>query len=159
MAVNAYLIIDGVPGPSTSLKDAHDILSFSWGVSNTAVIGAGSSGGEARSGRANMSDLSIMKVADKNTPLMFANCCNGTFIKKVDIIYDKPMGDKQEPYFKIHMEDVLITSHQVSGSSENPVESHSYAYTKIKVSYNPEEEGKLKGFIDRGWDAGALVKW
>ena len=55
MAVNAYLIIDGRPGPSTSKKDAIDILSFSFGASKTAVIGAGSSGGEARAGRANLS--------------------------------------------------------------------------------------------------------
>ena len=37
-----------VPGPSTSKADAIDILSFSFGASQTAVIGAGSSGGEAR---------------------------------------------------------------------------------------------------------------
>ena len=56
MAVNAYLVIDGRPGPSTSKKDAIDILSFSFGASQTAVIGAGSSGGEARAGRANLSE-------------------------------------------------------------------------------------------------------
>lgn len=48
MAVNAYLIIDGRPGPSTSKQDAIDILSFSFGASQTAVIGVGSSGGESR---------------------------------------------------------------------------------------------------------------
>ncbi len=35
MAVNAYLIIDGRPGPSTSKQDAIDILSFSFGASQT----------------------------------------------------------------------------------------------------------------------------
>ena len=44
MAVNAYLIIADRPGPSTSKKDAIDILSFSFGATQTAVIGAGSSG-------------------------------------------------------------------------------------------------------------------
>jgi len=56
MAVNAYLIIDGRPGPSTSKAGAIDILSFSFGASQTAVIGVGSSGGEARAGRANLLD-------------------------------------------------------------------------------------------------------
>ena len=51
MAVNAYLLIDGVPGPSTSLDKAIDILSFSFGSSNSAVFGPGSSGGESRAGR------------------------------------------------------------------------------------------------------------
>ena len=159
MAVNAYLIVDGRPGPSTSKQGAIDILSFSFGASQTAVIGVGSSGGEARAGRANLHDVSIMKVVDKVSPLLFDDCVTGNYLAKVDIIYDKPMGDDQQDYYKIHMENALITSIQHSGSNENPVESISFAYSKIKVSYNPEEEGSLKGFIDKGFDVLKLKPW
>jgi type VI secretion system secreted protein Hcp len=159
MAVNAYLIIDGRPGPSTSKTNAIDILSFSFGASQTSTIGVGSSGGESRSGRANLSDISIMKVVDKVSPLLFDDCVTGNYLKKVDIIYDKPMGDQQEEYYKIHLEDALITSIQHSGSSENPMESISFAYSKIKVSYNPEQDGALKGFIDKGFDVLKLKPW
>ena len=159
MAVNAYLIIDGRPGPSTSKQNAIDVLSFSFGASQTAVIGAGSSGGEARAGRADVSNLTIMKVLDKTSPLLFDDCVTGNYLAKVDLIYDKPMGDQQEDYFKIHMENALITSVQLSGSSENPVESVSFAFSKIKVSYNPEEGGKLQGFIDKGFDVLKLKPW
>ena len=159
MAVNAYLIIDGRPGPSTSKQNAIDILSFSFGASQTSVIGVGSSGGEARAGRASLHDVTIQKVVDKVSPLLFDDCVTGNYLKKVDIIYDKPMGDAQEEYYKIHMEDALITSIQHSGSAENPVESISFAYSKIKVSYNPEEEGALKGFIDKGFDVLKLKPW
>lgn len=159
MAVNAYLIIDGRPGPSTSKQDAIDILSFSFGASQTSTIGVGSSGGESRSGRANLSDVSIMKVVDKTSPLLFDDCVTGNYLKKVDIIYDKPMGDAQEEYYKIHMEDALITSIQHSGSNENPMESITFAFSKIKVSYNPEQDGALKGFIDKGFDVLKLKPW
>jgi len=159
MAVNAYLIIDGVPGPSTSKEKAIDILSFSFGASNAAVIGVGSSGSEARAGRANLSDVTVMKVVDKTSPLLFEHCVTGNYLKKVDIIYDKPMGDDQEDYYKIHMENALITSIQHSGSAENPTESISFAYSKIKVSYNPEQDGSLKGFIDKGFDVLKLKPW
>jgi type VI secretion system secreted protein Hcp len=159
MAVNAYLIIDGRPGPSTSKTDAIDILSFSFGASQTSTIGAGSSGGESRAGRANLSDVSIMKVVDKTSPLLFDDCVTGNYLKKVDIIYDKPMGDQQEEYYKIHMEDALITSIQHSGSNENPMESVTFAFSKIKVSYNPEQDGSLKGFIDKGFDVLKLKPW
>lgn len=161
MAVNAYLVIEGVPGPSTSRTGAIDILSFSHGSSNSAVIGAGSSGGEARAGRANITDLTIMKVLDKTSPLLFENCVMGTYLKKVEIFYDKPMGaaSKQEDYFKIELDNALITSVQISGSSENPMESVSFAMSKVKVSYNPEEAGALKGFIDKGFDLLKLEKW
>jgi len=159
MAVNAYLIIDGRPGPSTSKQNAIDILSFSFGASQTHVIGPGSSGGETRAGRANLHDVSIMKVVDKVSPLLFDDCVTGNILKKVDIIYDKPMGDDQQDYYKIHMENALITSIQHSGSSENPVESISFAYQKIKLSYNPEKDGSLQGFIDKGFDVLKLKPW
>jgi type VI secretion system Hcp family effector len=159
MAVNAYLVIDGRPGPSTSKENAIDILSFNFGASNSSVIGPGSSGGETRAGRANLNDISIMKVVDKVSPLLFDDCVTGNILKTVDIIYDKPMGDNQEDYYKIHMEEALITSIAHSGSSENPMESISFAYGKIKVSYNPEEGGALKGFIDKGFDALKLKPW
>lgn len=156
MAVNAHLIIDGVKGPSTSKADAIDVLSFSFGSSNSSVIGSGSSGGETRSGRANVSDLSIMKVMDKTSPLLFDHCVSGDLIKKVEIQYDKPVGDKQDCYFKIVMTNALITSVQLSGSSENPTESVSFAFSTVKVSYNPEKDGKLTGWIDKGWDVQKL---
>ncbi|MGA9464039.1 MAG: type VI secretion system tube protein Hcp [Terracidiphilus sp.] len=159
MAVNAYLVIDGRPGPSTSKPNAIDILSFSFGASQTAVIGVGSSGGEARSGRATLNDISIMKVVDKTSPLLFDDCVTGNYLSSVDIIYDKPMGDDQQDYYKIHLENALITSIQHSGSNENPMESVSFAFSKIKVSYNPEENGSLKGFIDKGFDVLKLKPW
>ena len=159
MAVNAYCIIDGVPGPSTSLSNAIDILSFSFGASNSAVFGPGSSGGESRAGRADVSHVSIMKVLDKTSPSLFGNCVTGDYINSVDVQYFKPMGNKQDVYFKIHMEKVIITSVQLSGSNENPTESVSFAFAKIKVSYNPEKDGKLQGFVDKGWDVEKLVPW
>jgi len=159
MAVNAYLLIDGRPGPSTSKQDAIDILSFSFGASQTAVFGPGSSGKESRAGRADVGNVTVMKVLDKTSPLLFDDCVTGNFLKKVDIIYDKPMGDSQEDYFKIHMENALITSIQLSGSNENPTESVSFAFSKIKVSYNPESDGKLSGFIDKGFDVEKLKPW
>jgi type VI secretion system secreted protein Hcp len=159
MAVNAYLMIDGRPGPSTSKPNAIDILSFSFGASQSAVIGPGSSGGESRAGRADVSAVSVMKVLDKTSPMLFDDCVTGNFLKSVDIIYDKPVGDQQEDYFKIHLENALITSVQLSGSSENPVETVSFAFSKIKVSYNPEDDGKLKGFIDKGFDVLKLKPW
>ncbi len=159
MAVNAYMKIDGRPGASTSKQDHIDVLSFSFGASMAHVIGPGSAGGEARAGRANINDLSIMKAVDKTSPLLFDDCVTGNVLKTIDLIYDKPMGDQQEDYYKIHMENALITSIQHSGSSENPMESISFAFEKYKISYNPEEGGKLKGFIDKGFDLLKIKPW
>ena len=83
MAVNAYLVIDSIKGPSSSKTGAIDILSFSWGVSQTATYGAGASGKEAKSGRADFSNLTIMKVLDKTSPLLCDHCASGDILMDV----------------------------------------------------------------------------
>ena len=159
MAVNAYLKIDGRPGASTSKKDYIDVLSFSFGASMQHVIGPGAAGAESRVGRADVHNLTVMKVIDKVSPLLFDDCVTGNILKTVDLVYDKPMGDQQDEYYKIHMEHVLITSIQNSGSNENPTESISFAFEKLKVSYNPEEGGKLKGWVEKGFDLMKIKPW
>jgi type VI secretion system secreted protein Hcp len=157
MAVNAYLIVDGITGPSTSKTGAIDILSFSWGVSQTAVYGAGASGKEAKAGRADFANLTIMKVLDKTTSLLFDHCATGNILKEVHILYDKPVGDKQDDYFRIWIKDALITSVQLSGSNENPTESVSFAFQAIEIAYKAEkDDGTLDGAIAAGFDLSTL---
>lgn len=158
MAVNAYLFIDGVDGPSTSRTNHIDILSFSWGVSNTSTYGAGASGQEAKAGRADFSNLSIMKVLDKTSPLLADHCASGNILSKVYILYDKPVGDKQQAYYRIWIKDALITSVQDSGSNENPSESISFAYQAVEVAYAPEkDDGSLDAAIRKGYNLETLT--
>lgn len=157
MAVNAYLFIDGVEGPSTSKAGHIDVLSFSWGVSQTSVYGAGASGKEAKAGRADFSNLSIMKVLDKTTPLLCDHCASGDILKKVYILYDKPVGTEQQPYFRIYLKDALITSVQLSGSNENPTESVSFAFQAVEIAYKAEkDDGSLDAAVPKGYDLETL---
>ncbi len=157
MAVNAYLTIDGVTGPSTSKTGAIDILSFSWGASNSSTYGAGASGKEAKAGRANLADVNIMKVLDATSPTLFSHCVSGDILKTVAIIFDKPVGDKQQDYYIINLKDALITSIQHSGSSENPTESISFAYQAVEIGYKPEkDDGSLDAAQRKGYDLETL---
>jgi type VI secretion system secreted protein Hcp len=157
MAVNAYLYIDGVEGPSTSKAKCIDILSFSWGVSQTSVYGAGASGKEAKAGRADFANLTIMKVLDKTSALLADHCASGDILKEVYILYDKPVGDEQQDYFRIYCKDALITSVQLSGSNENPTESVSFAFQGVEVAYRPEkDDGTLDAAIRKGYDLETL---
>jgi type VI secretion system secreted protein Hcp len=157
MAVNAYLFIDGVTGPSTSKTGHIDVLSFSWGVSQTSTYGAGASGMEAKAGRADFSNLTIMKVLDKTSPLLCDHCASGDILKKVYILYDKPVGTAQEDYFRIYLKDALITSVQLSGSNENPTESVSFAFQAVEIAYKAEkDDGTLDAAVPKGYDLETL---
>jgi len=147
-----------VEGPSTSKTGFIDILSFSWGVSQTAVYGAGASGKEAKAGRADFQNLTIMKVLDKTSPLLCDHCATGNILAKVYIVYDKPVGDKQSDYFRVYCKDALITSVQLSGSNENPTESVSFAFQAVEVGYKPEkDDGSLDAAIRKGYDCELLT--
>ena len=160
MAVNAYLIVDSIDGPSTSKPNAIDVLSFSFGTSQTATYGVGASGKEAKAGRADFSNLSIMKVTDKTTPFLFEACVKGTILKSVQLLYDKPVQGTQQDYFKITLGDALVTSCQQSGSSENPTESVSFAFQSIEVAYAAEnDDGTLASFVPKGFSLETLAAW
>src|ERR1700722_7735597 len=157
MAVNAYLYVDTVTGPSTSKTGFIDILSFSIGASNTSTYGAGASGMEAKAGRADLSNLSIMKVLDKTSTTLFNHCCSGDILKKVYILYDKPVGTEQADYYRVYLQDALITSVQQSGSNENPTESVSFAFQAIEIAYKAEkDDGTLDGAVQAGFNLETL---
>jgi len=157
MAVNAYLLVDGVTGPSTSKTGYIDILSFSIGASNTATYGTGASGMEAKAGRADLSHLTIMKVLDKTSTTLFNHCCSGDILQKVIVLYDKPIGTSQADYYRVYLQDALITSVQHSGSNENPTESVSFAFQAIEIAYKAEkDDGTLDGAVAAGFNLETL---
>jgi len=158
MAVNAYLIVDGFPGPSTSKTGAIDVLSFSFGASMVSSYGTGASGKESKAGRADFSNLSVMKVLDKTSTDLFKCCVSGLIIPKVTLLYDKPVqGNKQDDYFRVFIKDALITSVQLSGSSENPTESVSFAFQAVEIAYKAEkDDGSLEGAKQAGFDLETL---
>ncbi|MFL6449164.1 MAG: Hcp family type VI secretion system effector [Bryobacteraceae bacterium] len=155
--INAYMTIDGVEGPSTSKAKAIDILTFEFGAEQTATYQAGSSGNEAKAGRANVKNLRFKKVLDKTSPLLFDHCVTGDILKEVTLAYDKPVKDAQQDYFQIVMTDALITSVALSGESDTPTETISMAFQKIKVCYAPEkDDGSLDGMVCKGFDMTTL---
>jgi type VI secretion system secreted protein Hcp len=158
VAVNAYLFIDGVEGPSTSKANHIDVLSFSWGVSQTSCYGPGQSGKEAKAGRADFANLTITKVLDKTSPFLCDHCASGDILKEVYILYNKPVGDKQDDYFRIYLKDAQITDLTISAANENPNESISFAFQAVEIAYRPEkDDGSLDGAIPKGYDLSTLT--
>jgi type VI secretion system secreted protein Hcp len=160
MAVNAYLVIQGIDGPSTSRKNAIDILSFSIGAIQTATYGVGASGMEAKAGRADFQNLSVMKVLDKTSPMLFEACVKANVLKQVTLLYDKPVKGTQQDYFKVTLADAIVTTHLISGSSENPVESLTFAFQAIEIAYAAEkDDGTLDSFVPKGFSLQTLAPW
>ncbi len=70
MAVDMFLKLDGVTGESADSKHKNeiDILSWSWGASQSGTTHMGSGGG---GGKVSVQDLHLTKYLDKSSPTLF----------------------------------------------------------------------------------------
>jgi len=155
---DAFLKINGIEGESQDDKHKNqiEILSFSFGASQTAT-GAASSGGARSAERVNLSDFSIVKALDKASPKLFLHCCNGKHIPDVTLELCRATGDKQ-PYAEYKMTDVMISSYRPGGASHGgealPMEEVSFNYAKIEFKYTATDHktGKSAGDVKANWD-------
>ncbi len=159
MAADAYIDIDGIKGESNDKthKEMIEVLSFSWGASNGASFSHGTGGG---AGKVSFTDLSIMSMASKASPLLMLACATGSHQKKA-MLYVRKAGGEQLDFYTVELTDVLVATYQTSGSSggEIPSESFSLAFAKINFEYKPQDEkGGLASPIKAGWDVKANVK-
>ena len=155
MAVDMFLKIDGVDGESTD--DAHDkwieIQSYSHGVSQP-VSGVSATGGRT-GGRADFSNLSVVKTVDNATCDLTIKCAKGEHIPKVELELCLATGDKHT-FMKYTFEDCIVTSVSAGGTQHDevkPTEQVSFAYGKIKWEYTPiSHTGEPGSTTDRTWN-------
>ncbi len=156
MASDFFLEIDGIKGESTDDKhsDWIEILNYSCGVSQP--VSAASRTGGRTGGRADFQNFTITKTVDISTPDLMLHCANGKHIPKITFECCLATEDKHT-FHKIEMKDVIVASVNPSGSAQSgenkPLETVSFAYAEIKMTYTPiSSDGKAGGSVDRTWD-------
>jgi type VI secretion system secreted protein Hcp len=153
VATDYFLKLDGIDGESTDSKHKNeiDVLSFSWGVSQTGTHQAGGGGG---AGKAQPSDLSLAMRVCKASPKLFLSCATGEHIKTGKLVIRKAGGEQQE-YMTILLSDVLVSSYQAGGSGggDLPIDSFSLNFGKIEFEYKPQKpDGSLDSPVKTGYD-------
>jgi type VI secretion system secreted protein Hcp len=142
MAVDSFLKIDGIEGESKDSKHANEIelLSWSWGVSQTGTMAANQGGG---AGKANFQDLSWTHNVDKASHKLLLACATGQHIPSASLVVRKAGGDQQD-YILIKLTDILVSNVSTSAASEIPTEQVSFNYSKVEFEYKTQDEkGKL----------------
>jgi type VI secretion system Hcp family effector len=129
-AVNAYLSLSGINGPSTSFPGAIDILSFSVGVAGPTT---------ATRLKPSCSNLSVFKFLDQTTPQLAQAVVLGQTFTSAVVTYVKPVAGTQQTYFTITLPNATLTSDQLSGSNENPSESVSLKASTMTLTFFPQK--------------------
>jgi type VI secretion system secreted protein Hcp len=158
MAVDAFLKLDPIKGESTDAKhkDEIEILTFSFGVSQTGSFQVGTGGG---TGKANFQDLSFTHYVDKASCDLFQASTMGKHLGKGVLTVRKAGGKDALEYLKVTMEDIIVSSVQYSGQGagdEHPVEHVSLNFRKFKQEYTAQtEKGGAGTTAQFKWDIAA----
>jgi len=158
-AVDYFLKIDGIEGESTDKAHGKeiDVLSFSWGETNSGTHAGGGGGG---AGKVSMQDFHFVMKVNKASPKLFFACASGQHIKEATLTSRKA-GGKQEEYLIIKFSDLLISSYQTGGNSGDivPTDQISFNFSKMQYDYRPQKaDGTLDAKISGGWDLKQNVK-
>ena len=155
MPADNFLKIEGIKGESTDdkHKDWIEILSYNWGVIQSASISASGSGGGTTS-RADFMGMSIVKLLDAASPKLFLACAGGEHIDEVTIELCRAAGKKMK-YMEYIMYDVIVST--VRGGSEfgqdEPTEAVTFKYGKMKLNYiTTKKDGSPGGNVPACWD-------
>ena len=153
MSVDMFLNIDGVEGEAADSSHAGeiDVLAFSWGMTQSGSAAIAGGGG---SGKVNVQDMSVTKYLDKASTVIMQKCCSGKHFPSA-ILTCRKAGDTPVEYFKVSMEEVLITSVSEGGGGgeDRQTENISLNFAKVKVEYTPQAaDGSAEGASELGWN-------
>lgn len=148
-AVDYFLKIEGIQGGSDDSKHKGEIeiQSFSWGE---AQVSSGGGGGGAS--KVQMQDFHFEMKTQKSSPTLFLACATGEHIKQALLTL---RGSLQLEFLKIKLTDVLVSSFQLGGGGEYPMEQLSLSFAKIEWEY---KANPVSAPVKTGWNLKANVK-
>jgi type VI secretion system secreted protein Hcp len=152
MPADMFLKIDDIEGES--VDDVHageiDIMSWSWGMSQSGTTHSGPGGG---SGKVNVQDFSFVHYVDKASANLMKMCCNGKHFEEATLVVRKA-GEMPLEYMIITMKSGLISSVSTGGSGgeDRITENVTLNFSEFQTEYVPQ-------MADGSGDASVIVGW
>jgi type VI secretion system secreted protein Hcp len=136
-----YLKFDSIDGEATAKGKEKwiEVLSFSWGVTNSSTITSGGGGG---AGKASFQDLHFVQKTQASSPKLLSAAARGEHIKSALLTFLKgESAAAPAEYLKLKLEDVIISSYQTAGAEGSegdvPTDQVSLNFAKIEFDYTP----------------------
>lgn len=153
MAVDIFMKLDGVTGEAqdSAHKEEIDVLSWSWGMSQSGTTHMGGGGG---AGKVSVQDISFTKYLDASSPTLQKFCANGKHVATGKLTVRKA-GENPLEYLKIELEEIIISSVSTGGSSgeERLTEHVSLNFKKFHTTYTPQAaDGTGGAAVEAKWN-------
>lgn len=154
-----FLKIEGIAGDSTDAKHKGEIEveSFTFGVAQSALPGAG--GG---AGNASFEDLDIVTPFSRASPRLLEACATGEHLRSAVLTGRRSGGKAQFEYLTLTLSDVLVSAFRSSAASPdavNPSDGFSLAYAKLQIEHKGQSPtGAAGGTVVAGFDVASNQK-
>jgi type VI secretion system secreted protein Hcp len=161
VTIDYFLKIDGIPGESQDIKHKGEIEVGAWSWGETASVPT-VPGGVGGAGKVTIQPFTFTSRISKASPLLMMACASGKHIKNA-VLTARRSGKTQAEFLTIELEEVLVSSHQTVGGSEEegsaPLDSIALTFSKIRVEYRETKpDGTLGTPIIFAWDAGRNLR-
>jgi type VI secretion system secreted protein Hcp len=156
----AFMKLGDIQGEATDQGHKNWIILETMSSAITRSIPEGAKDQQRSRGNTTLGDVVIVRQLDKSSTKLQEACANGTFYTEVLIDFCSQIKNKQEPYLKYKLSNVIVSSYHVNAhesGSPVPTESVTLAYTKVEWNYviiDPKT-GDNKGNVPAHFDPGA----
>ncbi|MBB6253240.1 Hcp family type VI secretion system effector [Nitrospirillum iridis] len=132
-----YLQIDGIAGDATQQNHQQwtDIKTLQWGVTRSMNTLAGATANREGS-EPSVREVVLTKTSDSSSVKLFSQACSGRsgVTAKIHIVTSGNPGDT---YIEFTLTNTLISSYNISASSDRPEEQIVLNFTKVEMKYTP----------------------
>jgi type VI secretion system secreted protein Hcp len=155
----AYIKLGDIKGEATDADHKDWIIIESMSSPIYRSIPSGAKDQQRTKGETTLGDIVVSRQLDKSSTKLQEACANGTFFKEVEIDFCTTVNNKQEPYLKYKLFDVIVSSFSMHGNaSGNPLPSEqiTLGYTKVEWTYNvvDPKTGNKTGAVPTKYDPG-----
>ena len=153
-ADDVFLRLDGVQGESVDARHKGEIDILSYTQAFTGPFARSAAGTGAASGKTICGPVTITKFVDLSSPDLILSAANGKHIPNAVITFRRP-GANQLEYYKVTLEDVIVTEIEQSESktAARAMEKVSLMGRRFRFEYVQQTpDGRPGGMPKAGWD-------
>lgn len=134
----AFMKLGSIEGEATDQDHSKWIIIDSMSSPIYRSIPEGAKDQQRSRGETTLGDVSVVRQLDKSSTKLQEACANGTFFQEVEVHFCTTVKNKQEPYLKYKLSNVIVTSYSFSGMASGqpiPSEQITMGYTECEWTY------------------------
>ncbi len=122
----AFMNLGDIKGEATDSGHKDWIILETMSSAINRSVPEGAKDQQRTKGSTTLGDVIIVRQLDKSSTKLQEACANGTFFKSVEIDFCTTVKNKQEPYLKYKLENVIVSSYAVNAhESGSPLPTES----------------------------------